>query len=56
MKILKYLFLLLLLLSVGGSVFIATQKSNFTTVKSIVIKTPKTSVYNYLNDNKNFKD
>ncbi len=56
MKILKYLFLLLLLLSVGGSVFIATQKSNFITVKSIVIKTPKTSVYNYLNDNKNYKD
>jgi hypothetical protein len=56
MKILKYLFLLLLLLSVGGSVFIATQRSNFTTVKSIVIKTPKTAVYNYLNDNKNYKD
>jgi len=56
MKILKYLFLLLLLLSVGGSVFIATQKSNFTNVKSVVIKTPKTAVYNYLNDNKNYKD
>lgn len=56
MKIVKYLFLLILLLSVGGIVFIATQKSNFTTVKSIVIKTPKTSVYNYLNDNKNYKD
>jgi len=56
MKILKYLFLLVLLISVGGSVFIATQKSNFTTVKSIVIKTPKTSVYNYLIDNKNYED
>jgi len=56
MKILKYLFLLVLLLSVGGSVFIATQKNNFKTVKSIVIKTSKSSVYNYLNDNKNYKD
>jgi len=56
MKILKYLFLLLLLLSVGGSVFIATQKSNFTTTKSIVIKTPKAAVYNYLNDTRNYKD
>lgn len=56
MKIVKYLLLLLLLLSVGGSVFIATQKSNYTLVKSIVIKTPKISVYNYLNDNKNYKD
>ena len=56
MKIVKYLLLLLILLSVGGSVFIATQKSKFTLVKSIVIKTPKSSVYNYLNDNKNIKD
>ena len=56
MKILKYIFLLLILLSVGGSVFIATQKSDFTSVKSILIKTPKTAVYNYLNDNKNYKD
>ena len=56
MKILKYLFLLLLLLSVGGSVFIATQKSDFTTIKSIVIKTPKAAVYNYLNDTRNYKD
>ena len=56
MKILKYIFLLLILLSVGGSVFIATQKSDFISVKSILIKTPKTAVYNYLNDNKNYKD
>ncbi len=56
MKILKYLLLLLILLSVGGSVFIATQKSDFITVKSVVIRTPKTAVYNYLNDNKNYKD
>jgi len=56
MKILKYLFLLLLLLSFGGSVFIATQKSDFNMINSIVIKTPKTAVYNYLNDNKNYKD
>ncbi len=56
MKILKYLFLLILLLSVGSSVFIATQKSNFTIVKSIVIKTRKTAVYNYLIDNRSYKD
>jgi effector-binding domain-containing protein len=56
MKIVKYLLLLLVLLSVGGSVFIATQKSDYTLIKSIVIKTPISSVYNYLNDNKNYKD
>lgn len=56
MKILKYLFLLILLLSFGGSVFIATQKSNYTSIKSIVINSPKTSIFYYLNDNKNYKD
>lgn len=56
MKILKYLFLLVLLLSFGGTVFIATQKSNFNLVKSIVIKSNKTSIYNYLNDTRNYKD
>ena len=59
MKILKYLFLLLILLSVGGSVFIATQKSNFTIIKSIVIKTdangnlPDTDVRCVAIDNRN---
>jgi hypothetical protein len=56
MKILKYLFLLLLLLSVGGTVFIATQKSDYTSIKSILIKTSKAAVYNYLNDTRNYKD
>lgn len=56
MKILKYLFLLLLLLSIGGIVFISTQKSNFFAVKSIIIKTEKPVVYNYINENTNYKD
>jgi len=56
MKILKYLFLLIILFSFGGIVFIATQKNTFTIVKSRVINTPKTAIYNYLNDIKNYKD
>ena len=56
MKILKYIFLLILLLSVGGSVFIATQKSDFKTVKSKIIKTPKSSVFNYINDYRNWEN
>ncbi len=56
MKILKYIFLLIVLLSVGGSVFIATQKSNFKIKKSIVINSPKSAVFNYINDYKNWQN
>jgi hypothetical protein len=56
MKILKYIFLLIILLSVGGSVFIATQKSNFKITKAIVINSPKSSVFNYINDYKNWQN
>lgn len=45
-----------MLLSFGGSVFIATQKSNYTSIKSIVINKSKSMVYNYLIENKNYKD
>jgi effector-binding domain-containing protein len=56
MKILKYIFLLIALLSVGGSVFIATQKSNFKTTKTIVINSPKSAVFNYINEYKNWEN
>lgn len=56
MKILKYIFLLIVLLSVGGSVFIATQKSDFKTKKFIVINSPKSAIYNYINDYKNWQN
>ena len=56
MKILKYIFLLIVLLSIGGSVFIATQKSNFKIKKFIVINSPKSAVFNYINDYKNWQN
>lgn len=56
MRILKYLFLLLLLSLVASSIFIATQKGNFTVEKSKIINSPKSVVYNYVNDTKNFVD
>ena len=56
MKILKYIFLLIVLLSVGGSVFIATQKSNYETVKSKIINSPKASVFNYVIDYRNWEN
>ena len=56
MKILKYLFLLALLSLVALTVFVATQKGDFTVERSKVIKTPKGVVYSYLNDFRNYED
>lgn len=56
MRILKYLFLLLLLSLVTLSVFVATQKGKFTVERSLIINSPKAAVYNYVNDVKNWKD
>ncbi len=56
MRILKYLFLLLLLSFVALSIFIATQKGVFTVEKSKIIDSPRSSVFSYANDLKNWKD
>lgn len=56
MRILKYLFLLLLLSLVALSIFIATQKGDFTVERSKVINSPKTAVFNFVNDFKNWQD
>lgn len=56
MKILKYLFLLLLLSLVALSIFVATQKGDFTVERSKVINSPKSAVFNYVNDYKNWSD
>ena len=56
MRILKYLFLLLLLSMVTLSIFIATQKGDFIVEKSKIINSPKAAVFNYVNDNKNWGD
>jgi effector-binding domain-containing protein len=56
MRILKYLFLLLLLSLVALSIFVATQKGNFTVERSKIINSPKSSVFNYVNDYKNWRD
>ena len=56
MRILKYLFLLLLLSLVALSIFIATQKGVFTIERSKVINSPKSAIYNYVNDTKNWAD
>lgn len=56
MKILKYLFLLLLLSLVALTVFVATQKGIFSVERSKVINSPRATVYNYLNDFRNYED
>jgi effector-binding domain-containing protein len=56
MRILKYLLLLLLLSLVALSIFIATQKGVFTVVRSKIIDSPRSSVFSYVNDLKNWKD
>ncbi|RUT69261.1 transcriptional regulator [Flavobacterium cupreum] len=56
MKILKYLFLLALLSLVALTVFVATQKGDFSIERSKVINSPRNTVYNYVNDFRNFQD
>lgn len=56
MKILKYLFLLLLLSFIALSVFVATQKGLFSIERSKVINSPRATVYHYVSDFRNFED
>lgn len=56
MRIIKYLFLLIVLALVALTVFVATQKGDFLIVKSRVIKSPRASVFSYVNDYKNWEN
>lgn len=56
MRIIKYLFLLLLLSAIALSIFIATQKGSFNIERSKIINSPKSSIYNYVNDYKNWRE
>lgn len=55
MRIIKYLFLLFLLSLVSLTIYIATQKGNFTVKSSKVINSPKATVFGYVNDYKNWQ-
>lgn len=55
MRILKYIFLLILLALVGITVYVATQKGDFEVTKSRIIKTPRSTVFDYVNDYKNWE-
>lgn len=56
MRILKYIFLLILLAVIAVTVYVATQKSEFEITRSVVINVPRSIVYNYVNDYRNWED
>ena len=56
MKIFKYIILLLLLAFFALSVFVATQKGDFDVERSRVIMSPKATVFNYVNDYRNWEN
>ncbi len=55
MQILKYLFLLLILSFIGLTVYITTQKGDYAVTRSRIIKAPKMTVFEYVNDYKNWE-
>lgn len=55
MKIVKYVFLLLLLSVIALTVFIATQEGKYDIQKERVIEVPKAVLYNYINDYTNWE-
>jgi predicted transcriptional regulator YdeE len=55
MQILKYLFLLLILSFIGLTVYITTQKGDYFVTRSKVIKAPRMTVFEYVNDYKNWE-
>ncbi|AWH85588.1 hypothetical protein HYN59_10920 [Flavobacterium album] len=56
MKIVKYVFLLLLLSAIAVVVFIATQEGKYDIRKERVIKVPKAVLYNYINEYRNWEN
>lgn len=56
MKIVKYVFLLLVLAAIALTVFIATQNGTYTVTEEKVINVPRPVLYNYVNEYKNWEN
>ena len=56
MKILKYVFLLLILATVAVVVFIATQEGKYDIKRERIISVPRSTLYNYINDLRNWEN
>ena len=55
MRIIKYTFLLVLLIAIGLAVYIFTQKGDYNVTRSKVINASKFTVFEYVNDYKNWE-
>ncbi len=55
MRILKYIFLLLLLAAFAAAIFLATQKGEYDITTRMFIKTPKNVVFQYIDDYRNWQ-
>jgi effector-binding domain-containing protein len=55
MRILKYILLLLVLFFIGLTVFVTTQKGDYDITRSKVIKTPRATVFNFINEYRNWE-
>src|SRR5690606_10801225 len=56
MRIIKYIFLLIVLAMVAVSVYVATQKGEFTVTTSTIVDVPRAVVFNFVNDYRNWED
>ncbi|MFY7664547.1 hypothetical protein [Flavobacterium sp.] len=55
MRILKYIFLLFILVTIGLTVFIATQPANYQAKAEMVIPVNRVTLFNYLNNYRNWE-
>jgi len=55
MKLLKYLFFLILILIIGGSIYLATLNGSYDIKQTKIIKAPVEVVFNEINDYKNWQ-
>ena len=55
MKYLKYLLFLLLILTIGFSIYVAVQPNSFKVTRTRTIKAPSAVIYNNVNDFKNWE-
>lgn len=55
MRILKYVFLLLVLACIGVLVYVATQKGDFSTERTGLVKSGRSTVFSYVNDLRNWE-
>ena len=56
MKVLKYIFILVLILVIGICIYISTLNGNYDVKQSRTIKAPIEVVFNEVNDYKNWKN